>query len=66
MGWGGVGMMTLLAHEHIFDATEVLSFLAHEHIFDEQVHANKKDSLVKQSKRKFFVPGGDNRAESRL
>ena len=31
-----------------------------------QVHANKKDSLVKQSKRKFFVAGGDNRAESRL
>ena len=22
MGWGGVGMMTFLAHEHIFDATE--------------------------------------------
>ena len=23
MGWGGVGMMTFLAHEHIFDATEM-------------------------------------------
>ena len=22
LGWGGVGMMTFLAHEHIFDATE--------------------------------------------
>ena len=32
--WGGVGMMTFLAHEHIFDATEMMSFLAHEHIFD--------------------------------
>ena len=21
LGWGGVGMMTFLAHEHIFDAT---------------------------------------------
>ena len=31
-----------------------------------QVHANKRDSLVKQSKRKFFVAGGDNRAENRL
>ena len=27
-------MMTFLAHEHIFDATEMMSFLAHEHIFD--------------------------------
>ena len=26
--------MTFLAHEHIFDATEMMSFLAHEHIFD--------------------------------
>ena len=34
MGWGGVGMMTFLAHEHIFDATEMMSFLAHEQIFD--------------------------------
>ena len=34
MGWGGLGMMTFLAHEHIFDATEMMSFLAHEHIFD--------------------------------
>ena len=44
VGWGGVGlgMMTFLAHEHIFDATEnwggvglgMMSFLAHEHIFD--------------------------------
>ena len=34
MGWGGVGMMTFLAHEHIFHATEMMSFLAHEHIFD--------------------------------
>ena len=32
--WGGVGMMTFLAHEHIFDATEMMSFLAHESIFD--------------------------------
>ena len=31
-----------------------------------QVHANKRDSLVKQSKCKFFVAGGDNRAENRL
>ena len=22
VGWGGDGMMTFLAHEHIFDATE--------------------------------------------
>ena len=28
MGWGGVGMMTFLAHEHIFDATEMMTFLA--------------------------------------
>ena len=28
VGWGGVGMMTFLAHEHIFDATEMMSFLA--------------------------------------
>ena len=34
MGWGGVGMMTFLAHAHIFDATDMMSFLAHEHIFD--------------------------------
>ena len=34
VGWGGVVMMTFLAHEHIFDATEMMSFLAHEHIFD--------------------------------
>ena len=34
MGWGGVGMMTFLAYEHIFDATEMMSFLAYEHIFD--------------------------------
>ena len=45
LGWGGVGMMTFLAHEHIFDATEnwggvgwggvgMMTFLAHEHIFD--------------------------------
>ena len=34
VGWGGVWMMTFLAHEHIFDATEMMSFLAHEHIFD--------------------------------
>ena len=36
MGWDGVGlgMMTFLAHEHIFDATEMMSFLAQEHIFD--------------------------------
>ena len=34
MGWGGVGMMTFLAPEDIFDATEMMSFLAHEHIFD--------------------------------
>ena len=34
VGWGGVGMMTFLAHEHIFDATGMMSFLAHEHIFD--------------------------------
>ena len=34
VGWGGVGMMKFLAHEHIFDATEMMSFLAHEHIFD--------------------------------
>ena len=27
-------MMTFLAHEHIFDATEMMSFLAHEHILD--------------------------------
>ena len=27
-------MMTFLAHEHIFDATEMMTFLAHEHIFD--------------------------------
>ena len=27
-------MMTFLAHEHIFDAAEMLTFLAHEHIFD--------------------------------
>ena len=26
--------MTFLAHEHIFDATEMMTFLAHEHIFD--------------------------------
>ena len=31
-----------------------------------QVHANKRDNLVKQSKRIFFVAGGDNRAENRL
>ena len=31
-----------------------------------QVHANKRDSLVKQSKCKCFVAGGDNRAENRL
>ena len=34
MGWGGLGTMAFLAHEHIFDATEMMSFLAHEHIFD--------------------------------
>ena len=36
LGWGGVGlgMLTFLAHEHIFDATEMMTFLAHEHIFD--------------------------------
>ena len=47
VGWGGdddvpctwthlwwVGMVTFLAHEHIFDATEMMTFLAHEHIFD--------------------------------
>ena len=34
LGWGGVGMMTFLAPEHIFDATEMMTFLAHEHIFD--------------------------------
>ena len=28
VGCGGVGMMTFLAHEHIFDATEMMSFLA--------------------------------------
>ena len=27
-------MMSFLAYEHIFDATEMMSFLAHEHIFD--------------------------------
>ena len=27
-------MLTFLAHEHIFDATEMMTFLAHEHIFD--------------------------------
>ena len=27
-------MMSFLAHEHIFDATEMMPFLAHEHIFD--------------------------------
>ena len=34
MVWGGVGMMTFVAHERIFDATEMMTFLAHEHIFD--------------------------------
>ena len=34
LGWGGVGMMTFLAPERIFDATEMMSFLSHEHIFD--------------------------------
>ena len=38
VGWGGVGMMTFLAPEHIFDATEMMSFLAHEHIFDATEH----------------------------
>ena len=38
LGWGGVGMMTFLAHEHILDATEMMSFLAHEHIFDATEH----------------------------
>ena len=27
-------MLTFLAHEHIFDATEMMTFLAHEHIFE--------------------------------
>ena len=34
MGWVGVGLMTFLTREHIFDATEMMTFLAHEHIFD--------------------------------
>ena len=37
VGWGGVGwvgLMTFLAREHIFNATEMMTFLAHEHIFD--------------------------------
>ena len=38
MGWFGVGMMTFLAPEDIFDATEMMSFLAHEHIFDATEH----------------------------
>ena len=33
-GWGGVGLMTYVAHEYIFDATEMMTFLAHEHIFE--------------------------------
>ena len=31
-------MMTFLAPEDIFDATEMMSFLAHEHIFDATEH----------------------------
>ena len=31
VGWGGVGLMTFVAHEHIFDATEMMTFLAREH-----------------------------------
>jgi len=30
-------MMTFLAHEHIFDATEMMTFFAHVHIFDASV-----------------------------
>ena len=33
-GWGGVGMLTFLAHVHMWDATERMSFLAHAHMFD--------------------------------
>ena len=29
-----MGLMTFLAREHIFDATEMMTFLAHERIFD--------------------------------
>ena len=43
MGWGGVGlgMMSFLAHDHIFDATEMMSFLAHEQK-DKKKDLNKK------------------------
>ena len=34
VGWGGVGMLTFLAHAHMLDATEMMSFLAHAHMFD--------------------------------
>ena len=42
-GWGGMGwdVLTFVAHEHMFDATQqlglgwdVLTFVAHEHMFD--------------------------------
>lgn len=38
MGWvgvgGGEGLLTFLAREYIFDATQMMAFLAHEYIFD--------------------------------
>ena len=38
VGWGGVGMLTFLAHAHMFDATEMMTFLAHAHMFDATEH----------------------------
>ena len=37
-GWGGVWMLTFLAHVHMWDATERMSFLAHAHMFDATEH----------------------------
>ena len=35
-GWGGVGwdLLTFVAHEHMFDATQQLGFLAFSHMFN--------------------------------
>ena len=56
LGWGGVGLMTFLAHEHIFDATEMMTFLAHEHIFDATEMMNQSNhASVRHSLRTLLV-----------